>query len=209
MIISNHHLRQISLSTSPSASQRVAPVHAADGIGSFSDSLNWFYAHCASHHDSLGTHSSMITVASWAMKQVIGVFLQDNAKKNCKTDFPQLLFNCHHCTRGLQFCVNFTHPILMRISDLQADVGFNIEALSQRHQVAESGVNKILSAGASPSNQMVNTNLTTPQIRDLAKLSSSTTKIGQVTTRTYPPPNNSGDSSIESRDGYLSTSVDI
>ena len=72
----------------------------------------------------------MITVASWAMEQVIGVFLQDNAKKNCGTDFPRMLSNHHHCMRGMQFCVNFTHPILLRISDLQANVDFNIEALS-------------------------------------------------------------------------------
>ena len=69
-------------STHPSSSNALEVLdhaHVDKGIGSFSESLNWFYAHCAGHDETLGTHSSMLRIASWAMQEVNGVFLQDLA----------------------------------------------------------------------------------------------------------------------------------
>ncbi len=56
--------------------------HLDDGIGSFSELLNWFSTHCAGHHESPQTHHcSMLRIASWAMQEVNGVFLQGLQRK--------------------------------------------------------------------------------------------------------------------------------
>ena len=81
--------------STPSSSSNTLDVperaHVDEGIGSFSELLNWFYTHCAGHHESLQTQCSMLQIASWAMQEVNGVFIQDNAKKTCAIAFPRML----------------------------------------------------------------------------------------------------------------------
>jgi len=179
-------------STHPSSSNDALEVldhaHVDKGIGSFSESLNWFYAHCAGHRETLGTHSSMLRIASWAMQEVNGVFLQENAKKTSAISFPRMLYNRHKCMGSYQFLLNFTRPICTRILELQDDVGFTQEELSRRHEFAQrsiavmtrssptsglaptnSGLPNLSSAVASPSTQTVNTTVTTPTIRNSLK----------------------------------------
>jgi hypothetical protein len=93
-------------------------AHVDLGIGSFSESLNWSYAHCAGHHEALDTHSSMLRIASWVMQEVNGVFLQDNAKKTSAISFPRMLFNRHKCMGSYQFMLDFTRPICTRMLEL-------------------------------------------------------------------------------------------
>ena len=138
---------------------------------------------CAGHHETLGTHSSMLQIASWAMQEVNGVFLQDNAKKTSAISFPRMLFNRHKCMGSYQFMLDFTRPICTRMLELLDDVGFTQEELSRRHEFAQrsiaamthssptsqlsptnSGLPNISSAVASPSTQTVNTTATTPPI---------------------------------------------
>ena len=130
-------------STHPSSSNALEVLdhaHVDKGIGSFSESLNWFYAHCAGHHETLGTHSSMLRIASWAMQEVNGVFLQENAKKTSAISFPRMLYNRHKCMGSYQFLLNFTRPICTRMLELQDDVGFTQEELSRRHEFAQRSI---------------------------------------------------------------------
>ena len=94
-------------------------AHVDKGIGSFSELLNWFSTHCAGHHESPQTHHcSMLRIASWAMQEVNGVFLQENAKNTCAIAFPQMLYHRHKCKASYQFMLDFTRPICTRMLEL-------------------------------------------------------------------------------------------
>ena len=99
-------------------------AHVDEGIGSFSELLNWFYTHCAGHHESLQTQCSMLQIASWAMQEVKTLYIQDNAKKTCATSFPWMLYHRHKCKADYQFMLDFTRPICTKMLELQDDVGF-------------------------------------------------------------------------------------
>jgi hypothetical protein len=133
------------------------------GIGSFSELLNWFSTHCAGHHESPQTHHcSMLRIASWAMQEVNGVFLQENAKNTCAIAFPQMLYHRHKCKASYQFMLDFTRPICTRMLELPHDVGFIQEELSQRHEFAQRSIAAM--THSSPTSQLLPTNSGLPNI---------------------------------------------
>jgi hypothetical protein len=137
-------------------------AHLDEGIGSFSKALNWFYTHCAGHHESLQTPCSMLQIASWAIQEVKTLFIQDNAKKNCAISFPRMLYHRHKCKADYQFMLDFTHPICTRMIDLQENVRFTQEELSRRHDIAQRSIAAM--THSSPTNQLSPMNRGRPNI---------------------------------------------
>jgi hypothetical protein len=103
----------------------------------FSDHLDWFYTHCAMHHDNLKTKKRMIDMALWAMCQVKSHFLVTEVTRAVKEDFAKMLSNQNKCVGRIFFCHAFTDPICNCLFDLKDDHGFTKKELYRQHNHAE------------------------------------------------------------------------
>jgi hypothetical protein len=105
----------------------------------FSDQIDWFYTHCAAHHEAIRTQKGMIDVAIWAMRQVKDHFLIREVTPTVKADFANMLCTTHKCmgTMPIFHCHKYTTPILNKLVELQDDPGFTEKELYSRHAFAE------------------------------------------------------------------------
>jgi hypothetical protein len=100
----------------------------------FSDQIDWFYTHCAAHHEAIHTQKGMIDVTIWAMRHVKNHFLIREVTFNVKQDFANMLCTTQKCmgTMSLFHCHKYTTPIMKKLFELQADPGFAEKELYSR-----------------------------------------------------------------------------
>ena len=97
----------------------------------YSDLIDWFYTHCATHHDAIQTQKGLIDVAIWAMRQVKNHFLIKAVTPTVKNEFAKMLSTTQKCmgTMPIFYCHKYTDPILNKLFELQDDPRFTEKEL--------------------------------------------------------------------------------
>ena len=101
----------------------------------FSDQIDWFYTHCAAHHEAIHTQKGMIDVTIWAMRHVKNHFLIKAVTPAVKSEFAKMQCTTHKCmgTMPNYHCHKCTTPILT----IQDHPGFTKKELYSRHAFAK------------------------------------------------------------------------